>query len=204
MAISDNYVGVGNTKEKAFGLMKDTGEEKKLGSFFDQMLGAMGETASDFSKGLIPEDVKAQLETITGEKVVKGGMGSSQAGRNLVARDFGLTSLQLMEKGSAVAAQAAQLAESRRQFSKTYRLSVQEHMDAVRKTNLTVEELAENQRQFNLSLNKEIMDSAADVTEFAHELAYNYRTSKPEGTDAPSALYGDIRDLLNDITSRLT
>lgn len=49
--------------------------------------------------GDIPDDVLGQIQRGDTAKALSGGFGNSQAGRNLTARDLGLTSLQLQQQG---------------------------------------------------------------------------------------------------------
>lgn len=50
-------------------------------------------------RGEIPQDVQDQVWDSAAGRALAGGFGGSGLGRNLTARDFGLTSLGLMEKG---------------------------------------------------------------------------------------------------------
>lgn len=54
----------------------------------------LGETSGD-----IPEDVRAQMLNSAAGHALSGGFGGSAMGRNLQARDLGLTSLQMFQQG---------------------------------------------------------------------------------------------------------
>lgn len=191
-------------KQDAFGLLANTPEEERMLTMYEGLTDDMTSVSREFMTGEIAPDLQRQIETLTGEKIVKGGMGTdSQAARNLVARDFGLTSLQLKEKGVQMAAATAELVQRRNEFSKTYRLSVQEHMENIRRGNLSVEQLKEERRQFDLTQNRLIMEQIAATTAFSHELAYKWAATKMEGRDAPSALYQDVRALLTDLSAQI-
>jgi hypothetical protein len=56
-------------------------------------------TAQQFLSGELPDDVRQQVERIASERAVQGGTGLGQGGRNLVARDLGLTSVDLQQRG---------------------------------------------------------------------------------------------------------
>lgn len=58
-----------------------------------------GRNTSDFLRGRIPADVLAQVQRGTAEQSLFGGFGNSGMARNLTARDLGLTSLDLMQRG---------------------------------------------------------------------------------------------------------
>lgn len=55
--------------------------------------------ASDMLNGSIPADVAQQIQRNTAARALSGGYGGSQAGSNLTARDLGLTSLDLINRG---------------------------------------------------------------------------------------------------------
>lgn len=54
---------------------------------------------SDFTAGKIPDDVRNAIGRNTAGRSVYGGYGGTGMGRNLTARDLGLTSLDVMTKG---------------------------------------------------------------------------------------------------------
>lgn len=53
----------------------------------------------DLAEGKVPGDISAQVQGNAAARSLGGGYGGTGAGRNLVARDLGLTSLDLMDKG---------------------------------------------------------------------------------------------------------
>ena len=62
----------------------------------------VGQTAANIQanlEGRVPEDVQRALARAGASKAVSGGFSGTQFGRNLTARDLGLTSLQLMNQG---------------------------------------------------------------------------------------------------------
>ena len=64
----------------------------------------MGNTMS-MLRGEIPLDVQQQMFRTDAARSLEGGFGGSGAGRNLVARDFGMTSLGLQGQGASSLAQ---------------------------------------------------------------------------------------------------
>ena len=56
-------------------------------------------TAQSLMRGEIPADVQEMIQRSTAARAVTGGYGGSPSGRNLVARDLGRTSLDLMNLG---------------------------------------------------------------------------------------------------------
>lgn len=66
---------------------------------YEQMVGKTAENIQASLGGQIPEDVQRAIQRATAGRAVAGGFAGSQFGRNLTARDLGLTSLQLMNQG---------------------------------------------------------------------------------------------------------
>jgi len=66
---------------------------------YEQMVGKTAENIQANLAGQIPEDVQRAIQRSTAARAVSGGFAGSQFGRNLTARDLGLTSLQLMNQG---------------------------------------------------------------------------------------------------------
>lgn len=57
------------------------------------------QTALSLMRGEIPADVQEMIQRSSAARAVTGGYGGSPAGRNLVARDLGRTSLDMMNLG---------------------------------------------------------------------------------------------------------
>lgn len=66
---------------------------------FDQMKGDISSNIEAMLKGEIPSDVQDAIERSDAGKSLESGYGGTGMGRNLVARDLGLTSLNLIDKG---------------------------------------------------------------------------------------------------------
>lgn len=64
----------------------------------DRALGTSIEGLQGELRGEIPKDVAESVQRATAERGVFGGFGGSQFGRNLEARDLGLTSLQIRQQ----------------------------------------------------------------------------------------------------------
>ena len=58
--------------------------------------------AGSLLQGELPDDVMSQVRRTSAGKAIAGGYAGSQAGRNLEARDLGLTSLDLIGKGNSL------------------------------------------------------------------------------------------------------
>lgn len=142
----------------------------------------------DLMSGDIPPDVSEAVQRATSAGAFARGVGPSQLTRNLTARDLGMTSLGLMEKGAQTLAQTAaaegtmaSFEQSRMQFQQQFQLASAELRDAVRRTDLTGDQLKEEKRQFKrkmaLALNEQILDMA----KFREELQFKFYATKAEG-----------------------
>lgn len=76
---------------------------ERLGQVDPNLIGNVskaGEKIGEFIEGKLPEDVSRAVARASAERAVAGGFGAgSGMGRNLTARDLGLTSLSLMDRG---------------------------------------------------------------------------------------------------------
>jgi hypothetical protein len=66
---------------------------------YSAMTGRTAENIQANLAGQIPEDVQRAIQRAGASRAVASGVSGSQFGRNLTARDLGLTSLQLMNQG---------------------------------------------------------------------------------------------------------
>ena len=66
---------------------------------FDEMRTKAGSNINDFLSGKIPKDVSDAITNSGAARALRGGYGGSGMHGDLVARDLGLTSLGLMDKG---------------------------------------------------------------------------------------------------------
>lgn len=71
-----------------------------------------GKNATSFMRGEIPKDVQDYLRRSTAFKSLSGGFAGSGMSKALTARDFGRTSLDLMERGENSAARWAGLTQA--------------------------------------------------------------------------------------------
>ncbi len=65
---------------------------------YDELIKSQGVDIASMLKGEIPQDVQDQIQRNSAVKSLYGGYGGTGMGRNLVARDLGLTSLQITDK----------------------------------------------------------------------------------------------------------
>lgn len=71
---------------------------------YDQLISQASSNIGSALKGEISQDVQSQLQRSSAGRALSGGFGAgSGVGRNLSARDFGLTSMQIQNQGLAQA-----------------------------------------------------------------------------------------------------
>lgn len=87
------------SKTNAFNYDQMTGMLKKFIPNYDQLLSQTGSNIESMLKGEIPKDVQDQIMRNVAQRGIAGGFSGSGFGRNLEAKDLGLTSLQLTQQG---------------------------------------------------------------------------------------------------------
>ena len=65
----------------------------------NELIDTAGDKAKQQMTGEIPLDVREQIEDLANAQALRGGIGMGEAGRKLVARDFGLTSMDITQRG---------------------------------------------------------------------------------------------------------
>jgi hypothetical protein len=192
-------------KESQFGLTPFSGETGSglvdLNKMFDELAVGAGKVVQDQLAGKVPEDVQKQLRIMRAESSLGFGLGAgSQASKNVEARDLGLTSLQIQQQGVAGAQALAGLVESKRQYNKNYELNISQHMQDVRRTDLSATELMESSRRFNKQQELMAAELSASVLTSYHSLMGEYAT--PEKAESfTSSLSDDMRGILAKIKS---
>lgn len=168
-----------------------------LNKMFDELTGKAGKIAMEQMEGKIPEDVQKQLRIMSAESSLGYGLGKgSQASKFVEARDLGLTSLDIQERGVQKAQAISQLAESKREFNKQYELNMAQFMQDVRKTDLSAAELMESSRQANVKNRLLAQELAANLVTQYHTLMSEYATPKNAGSFV-SSLTSDVQNILN-------
>lgn len=175
-----------------------------LNATFDEMISGQQEIANRLMAGEIPEDVLQQIETVTAEQSLSRGLGLGSAARNLTARDLGLTSLSLMEKGTTMADQISRVVEAKREFNKENDLAIQKHLEVMRQTDLGIAALEEQRREFNASQTMRVNELITSLGMFGAELQFNYTATKLEGNSAyAAASLQDIAAIITDLRNLL-
>jgi hypothetical protein len=115
-SIDDKYTAQGKQLPELYNFSTDVNQAYR--DQLSQTAPELAQSAEQLSastnsllRGEIPQDVADQIRRQTAERGVLGGYGSgSGMGRNLTARDLGLTSLDMMRQGAQTLPEVAQLA----------------------------------------------------------------------------------------------
>lgn len=111
-AYADNLAAIESNRAAAQGGASQTNtfNQAELARMLEQSIPGYGKiqstrsaAAGDMLSGAIPPDVARAIRSASLSKATEGGYGGSVAGRNLTARDLGLTSLDLIGRGNEMA-----------------------------------------------------------------------------------------------------
>jgi hypothetical protein len=151
--------------------LKASAEMDKVGESLAQLRGIN----QDRLAGKIPSDVLSELRKNAAEKAQAMGMGdSSFAGRNLEARDLGLTSMQLQAAGESqelnlnkMQAGLAEFQQKRSEFSSTFLESSRQFNEKLAveqdRTRLSAMNLKAKRDEFNASQNLKLIGYISDL-----------------------------------------
>lgn len=154
---------------------KEFAAADKLFGSAEEMLSGLREKNKDWLAGKISADVAEGLRSKSALAARSGGAAGSQASRNLQARDFGVTSMQLQESGMQREAQLAELSKglgSIREQRAQYFANLQETskqfganlVDQMTRTQLAHKELMFKQDAFNAEQNARIVELISEST----------------------------------------
>lgn len=143
-------------------------------------LDSMNEVNQSFLAGEVPNDVAVQVAKSAAAKAQVGGI-FGQSARALSARDLGLTSLDLVQKGVAQQASIADLqrtsaaAESSREnWMKALTLSAAEVGNAVRQTNLGAIDTDLKRQIANVTASLQLTEYMTDLMKAQQQIGYQY------------------------------
>lgn len=99
-----SLAGVSNVLEPKYAALRDEVSAQypvtQLSPEVEDLMARAGQVTEDMLAGNISPDVQAQVQRISAENAIRGGLGmSSQASRNLTARDLGQTSMDIQMRG---------------------------------------------------------------------------------------------------------
>ena len=130
----------------------ETRDRKDLAdvSIGSDLIGKSKTAIESMLKGEIPQDVQDQIERTAAEKSLSQGIGLGQKSRNLVARDLGLASIDIVSQGI----QGAQAIGSLEQGAQ-----------------IAQEELNTNRQQFNEQSNMALMEFNSGLAQWEDNFA---------------------------------
>lgn len=170
-AIAGNQAALPGAQELATGVNKFN-VSQRLG-MLKQALDAIapgsfeqvGRNVSAQTRGEIPADVAQQIQRNSSLQALRGGFGGgSTLGRNLTARDFGLTSLDMMDRGFANFNTLANLTDTPQFDATSMFFSPQQRLQHA---------LGERDVQFNRNWLQEQIDAApSPLGQFVQNVVY--------------------------------
>ena len=194
--------------------------QKKEYAASDSLLGSAESILEDLRKrneswlkGEISADVAEGLRSRAALSARSGGAAGSQASRNLQARDFGTTSMQIQESGMQRAAQLSELQkglaavrEQRAQFL----TSLQENSrqfganlaDQMTRTQLAHRELILKQDAFNAEQNARIVELISQSSLGAMQLQVQAATGGVEDDSGITASFNQLQQQLQNLLAR--
>lgn len=123
------------------------------------LLEESGDRARQMMTGEIPEDLRGQITQISTEQSLSQGLGLGGASENKTARDLGLTSLDIVERGMTQAQQVAtgqmnlaKLEEGVLEWQEQFALSVDANEQNATQIQMAGAELISRNQQFILGL----------------------------------------------------
>lgn len=136
------------------------------------LMAKAGRVTSDMLSGVISADVEAQVRRVSAENAIRGGLGmTSQASRNLTARDLGLTSMDIQAKGveaaKALGEFDANLMQTRMQF-----------LTSMRGLDLDAKKMQIQQQQFNKELDLNRLKLLSDNISRYYSTVFSYEQQK--------------------------
>ena len=163
-----------------------------------------GDKAKQLMTGEIPDDLKEQISDLSASKGMSGGFGYGEAGRKLEARDFGLTSLDLQERGAVLANQTAQVQGQSTQLLASLEESERNYQLALADQNISQSQIAllgmemitKNQQYVSGLLNDLIISNSsrpiAGVQGNVDALAGNTKTGQAGYFDSANSAISDL------------
>ena len=194
--------------------------QKKEYAASDSLLGSAESILEDLRKrneswlkGEIPDDVAEGLRSNAALAARSGGAVGSQASRNLQARDFGTTSMQIQESGMQRAAQLSELQKGLaavREQRAQYLTSLQENSrqfgaslaDQVMRTQLAHRELMLKQDAFNAEQNMRLVELIAQSSLGAMQLQVQAATGGVTDDSGITASFNQLQQQLQNLLAR--
>jgi hypothetical protein len=159
------------------------------------MMAKAGQVTNDMLSGVISKDVESQISRIASEKAIRGGLGmSSQAARNLTARDLGLTSMDIQAKGIESARALAD-------FDAGWQSQRMDYLGKMRQMDLSGKELNQNMNQFKQEMQLKRLGLLSDTMTNYYKLAFGYEGTKKASQANVNALRADLK---GSVANRLT
>ena len=173
---------------------------------YQASLDRMSKANESMLKGEIPADVTASVRRAASENSIMRGIGG-QASRALSARDLGLTSADIQQKGMANETEIqkgisglAQARENIRQYTLTRSATLQELQLKAHETNQSAIDLERTRIATNINANVEILGHIANLVSSQQQLAVQAASAEID----PSGLMSSFDNWIKQFSSKLS
>lgn len=165
----------------------------ELSSEVRSLIAKAGQVASDQLSGILSPDVQKQIERISSENALKAGLGmASPAARNLVARDLGLTSLDLQKAGM-------ESAKALMDFEGNLQAQRLDYLTKMRAADLDATQLRVQARQFESELGLKRLALLSENIANYYRTAFSYEARKKSSQKNLSDYMTSLRDVNNQL-----
>lgn len=161
------------------------------------LMAKAGSVTQDMLSGVISKDVEAQVSRISAENALRGGLGGGQAARNLEARDFGMTSMDIQRQG-------VESARALGEFDAGLQAQRLDYLSKMRGMDLDAAQLRIKDREFRQDLDLRRLQLLSSVTTDYYRLAFGYEAQKKSSQGNLDSLRADVKGtLVKGLSSRL-
>lgn len=152
-----------------------------------KMMAQAGKVTSNMLSGVINPDVQAQVQRISAENAIKGGLGmSSQASRNMTARDLGLTSMDIQSKG-------LEAAKALGDFDAGLMGQRMNFLTTMRGQDIDAKQVKLQNQQFNKELELNRFKLLSDTITGYYQLSFGYEQQKKSSRENVEQFNADLR-----------
>lgn len=196
----ESLAGVSNVLKPQYAALRDEVSAQypvtQLSPEVKGLMAKAGQVTADMLAGNISPDVQAQVQRISAENAIRGGLGmSSQASRNLTARDLGQTSMDIQMKG-------IESAKALGEFDAGLMGQRMDFMTKMRGLDLEGAQMQVQNRQFNKELQLNRFKLLSDNLMSYYQLSFGFENTKNANKTSSASLRRDNEALLADMRSR--
>lgn len=177
-------------------------EADQLNTAFDTLVGQSQQPVAQLMAGQIPADVQAQVRQLAAQNSMSRGL-FGQSARALVARDLGLTSMQLQQTGLTAANALAQTAGTRANQLQNNSLTLGGLQDTQARTDIAAAQLRDESRRANVNAALSGAQLMGQTLQDMHQIAYGYATAENANEEQATDLGNDFSKFITSLRSLL-